>query len=160
MPMRGTFVSRCCALATSGHATAPQPITLMKSRRRIAHPKAQDHADISLITSGICDPRNMVVGSVRTAPGPSRRCPLWVKSRHPSISNQYGTHVPVEEPSTASKADISEQQQKATLFDHLVDGSENCVRRARASYCPARGEVALRTGVHFAGTCANLQVYK
>jgi hypothetical protein len=41
--------------------TAPDPaIALMKSRRRIACPKAQDHADIGLITSGIGDERNGV----------------------------------------------------------------------------------------------------
>jgi hypothetical protein len=34
-----------CARAASGHAVADAAITLMKSRRRIAFPKAQDCAD-------------------------------------------------------------------------------------------------------------------
>jgi len=35
----------CCARAASGHAVAEPAITLMKSRRRIAFPKAEDYAD-------------------------------------------------------------------------------------------------------------------
>jgi hypothetical protein len=46
----------------------------MKSRRRIAFPKAQDHAN-SLITAGICDQRNGVWGSVCTAAILGRSCP-------------------------------------------------------------------------------------
>src|SRR5262245_45400786 len=34
----------CCARAASGHATAPLPITLMKSRRLMAAPAAYDKA--------------------------------------------------------------------------------------------------------------------
>ena len=34
----------CCARAASGQATAPPPITLMKSRRLMLPPKAQDKA--------------------------------------------------------------------------------------------------------------------
>jgi hypothetical protein len=52
----------------------------MKSRRRIAHPKAQDYADFqSGITAGICAQRNGV-GSVYTAAILSRSCPLCAKS--------------------------------------------------------------------------------
>ena len=60
-------VAGCCARAASGHATAEPATTLMKSRRRIACPKAQDCARLRLITSGICDQRNGVQGSVCTA---------------------------------------------------------------------------------------------
>jgi hypothetical protein len=35
----------------------------------------------------------------------------------------YGTHVPVEEPSTASKADICSAA-NSNLFDHLVGAGE------------------------------------
>ena len=35
---------RCCALAVRGQTTADPAIPLMKSRRRIAFPGAQDHA--------------------------------------------------------------------------------------------------------------------
>src|SRR5262245_56064336 len=37
--------SDCCARAPSGHATDELAIALMKSRRRIAFSKAQDHAN-------------------------------------------------------------------------------------------------------------------
>src|SRR5262249_31388893 len=42
-PMVGSFPA-CCARAASGHATVTPPKTFMKSRRRIAFPKAQDYA--------------------------------------------------------------------------------------------------------------------
>ncbi len=38
----------CCARAASGQATAEPTIPLMKSRRRIARSKAQDHARMRL----------------------------------------------------------------------------------------------------------------
>src|SRR5690242_1480603 len=38
----------CCARAASGHATVEPPIPLMKSRRRIACPEAQDRASYRL----------------------------------------------------------------------------------------------------------------
>src|SRR3974377_2145233 len=40
-----TGIAGCCARAESGQATAEPTIPLTKSRRRIAYPKAQDHAD-------------------------------------------------------------------------------------------------------------------
>ena len=43
--------SACCARAASGHTAADPAITLMKSRRRIAFPEAQDHAS-HVITAG------------------------------------------------------------------------------------------------------------
>jgi uncharacterized protein YchJ len=67
MPMRATFISRCCARAASGHATVPPPITLMKSRRRNCLPKAQDYAHDGLITSAFYDRRNGVSELVCTA---------------------------------------------------------------------------------------------
>jgi hypothetical protein len=73
--------SDCCARAANGQATTDPAITLMNSRRRVTAPKAQEHADNSLITSGICDRRNGVQGSVCTATIQSRSCLLWVKSR-------------------------------------------------------------------------------
>src|SRR5262249_24924273 len=54
--------SACCARAASGQVAAEPTITLRKSRRRIAFPKAQDHANPSMITAGICDRRNGVQG--------------------------------------------------------------------------------------------------
>src|SRR5262249_49254656 len=48
----------CCARAVSGHAIAKPTIALTKSRRRIACPKAQDHAKSELITAEIYDRRN------------------------------------------------------------------------------------------------------
>src|SRR6516164_5175271 len=45
IPMRQTL-SGCCAPAASGHAVAELTIPLMKSRRRITAPKAQDCADL------------------------------------------------------------------------------------------------------------------
>src|SRR6516164_10113990 len=67
----------CCARATNGHA-APEPtITLMKSRRRIAFPEAEDHA--KRIADYIRDLRPAKWGS-----GPlcmrsrvQAECPLW-----------------------------------------------------------------------------------
>src|SRR5262249_52446537 len=44
----------------SGRKEAKPATTLMKSRRRIALPKAQDYADYGIITAGICDRRNGV----------------------------------------------------------------------------------------------------
>src|SRR6516225_7753302 len=38
-------IAGCCARAKSGQATAEPTIPVTKSRRRIAYPKAQDHAD-------------------------------------------------------------------------------------------------------------------
>src|SRR5262249_50784164 len=52
--------SACCARAASGQVAAEPTITLMKSRRRIAFPKAWDHANPSMITAGIYDRRNGV----------------------------------------------------------------------------------------------------
>src|SRR5262249_27373680 len=51
MPMSGRFAG-CCARATSGHAAADSAITLMKSRRRITAPKAQEHADSGGLQEG------------------------------------------------------------------------------------------------------------
>ena len=42
-----TGVVGCCARATTGHATDEPAIALIKSRRRIAFPKAQDHANVA-----------------------------------------------------------------------------------------------------------------
>ena len=68
------FALRRCALVGS---------LLALERCRIAHPKAEDYADFqSAITSGICDRRNGIQGSVCLAAIPSRQCPLWVKSGH------------------------------------------------------------------------------
>src|SRR6516225_2036413 len=43
----------------------------------------------------------------------------------------YGTHVPVKEPSTASKADERHRSKKA-LFDHLVGSGEYLLRNREA----------------------------
>src|SRR6516225_12486605 len=45
----------------------------------------------------------------------------------------YGTHVPVEEPSTASKADICSAA-NSSLFDHLVGASKHRLRNCEF-YC-------------------------
>jgi hypothetical protein len=47
--------SVCCARAASGQNEAEPATTLMKSRRRIAFPEAQDYADYGFITAGISD---------------------------------------------------------------------------------------------------------
>src|SRR6516165_973387 len=65
-----------CARAASGQAEADPAITLMNSRRCITAPKAQEHADNWLITSGIGDRRNRVHRSVCTASILTRSCPL------------------------------------------------------------------------------------
>jgi hypothetical protein len=49
-----TLRSGCCAPAASGHAVADPTIPLMKSRRRIAFPKAQDHGELYAIRTGNC----------------------------------------------------------------------------------------------------------
>src|SRR3954471_20600465 len=36
----------------------------------------------------------------------------------------FGTHVPVEEPSTASKPAVSSRSKTSALFDHLIGGGE------------------------------------
>src|SRR6516162_5261873 len=104
--------SPCCACAASGQKEAEPATTLMKSRRRIAFLEAWDHAGC-VITAGIYDWRNGLQGSVCTAAIPSRRCPLWVKSRHQGISNQcplYPRKRTFRTPSSmsviCSKADI------------------------------------------------------
>ena len=66
--------SACCACAASGHAAAEPAITLMKSRRLIASPEAQDRASYRP------NPAHRKGG--RYALDPATRCPLWVKSRH------------------------------------------------------------------------------
>ena len=43
-----TGIAGCCARAASGHAAVAPTIPLMNSRRRIAFPKAQDHAKFGL----------------------------------------------------------------------------------------------------------------
>ena len=58
-----TGIPGCCARAKSGQATAEPTIPLTKSRRRIAYPKAQDHADFQK-GSGIYDRRNRVRPSI------------------------------------------------------------------------------------------------
>jgi hypothetical protein len=76
-------VPRNLRTLASGQVAAAEPaITLMKSRRRIAFPKAQDHAKYVSITAGICFQRNGIQGSVCASAILSRSCPLWVKSRH------------------------------------------------------------------------------
>jgi hypothetical protein len=44
----------------------------------------------------------------------------------------HGTHVPVEEPSTASKAAMSNRSKTAHLFDHLVGAGEKGRRNVEA----------------------------
>jgi hypothetical protein len=85
-PMVGSFAG-CCPRAASGHATDELAIALMKSRRRIAFSKAQDHASSVAITAGIYDGRNGVLGSQCTAAIRGWRCKLWVKSRHHKTFN-------------------------------------------------------------------------
>ena len=77
-----TGIVGCCARETSGHAAADPATTLIKSRRRIAFPEAQDHAKTLQITAGICDRRNGVQRSFCGATDFSPACPLWVKSEH------------------------------------------------------------------------------
>src|SRR6516225_6033877 len=84
-----TGIAGCCARAKSGQATAEPAIPLMKSRRRIACPKAQDHADFQkglqqgFTTGGIGSDRQFCVATtIRT------ECPLWVKSRHSAVSER------------------------------------------------------------------------
>src|ERR1700680_2300168 len=45
VPMRNIF-GACCARAASGHVAAALANTLMKSRRRIASPKAKDRVNV------------------------------------------------------------------------------------------------------------------
>src|SRR5262249_53005435 len=74
-----TGIAGCWTRAAKGQVTAEPTTTLMKSRRRIAHPKARDYADFqSAITAGICDQRNGFRGLVCTAAIISPSCPLWV----------------------------------------------------------------------------------
>jgi uncharacterized protein YchJ len=60
--MVGNLPAGCCARAASGQAVADAPITLMKSRRRIASPKAYllapTMAQKDWITAGILIVRN------------------------------------------------------------------------------------------------------
>jgi hypothetical protein len=45
----------------------------------------------------------------------------------------HGTHVPVEEPSTASKAD-GQTRTSRVLFDHLVGNQQKVARNCQAEY--------------------------
>src|ERR1700676_73224 len=45
VPTRNIF-GACCARAASGHIAAARATTLMKSRRRIAFPKAKDRVNV------------------------------------------------------------------------------------------------------------------
>jgi hypothetical protein len=58
----------------------------------------------------------------------SRSCPLWVKSRHWRTSNQCPTHVPVEEPSTASKADIGTQPPRQARHRSSCTGKKKATK--------------------------------
>jgi hypothetical protein len=51
-PMRAIFAG-CCARAATGHAAAAPPITLTKSRRRIAFPKGSGHRQRRLASTPI-----------------------------------------------------------------------------------------------------------
>src|SRR5215467_4438924 len=87
-----TGIRGCWARAARGQVTAEPTTTLMKSRRRIAHPKARDYADFqSAITAGICDQRNGFRGLVCTAAIISPSCPLCArlsKKRRYSITHR------------------------------------------------------------------------
>ena len=74
-----TGIAGCCARAASGQAAA-EPTMPMKSRRRIAFPKAQTARLGFAITAGICDRRNGLETSSCTAAILSRPCPLWVNN--------------------------------------------------------------------------------
>ncbi len=55
IPMMGSLPG-CCERAASGQMTAAPPASSIKSRRRIAFPQAQDHANVAfneVITAGI-----------------------------------------------------------------------------------------------------------
>src|SRR6516164_7800895 len=86
----------CCACAVNGHATADTAIPVMKSRRRIAFPKGQDHAD--------CDCVQLQQGFATGEMG-FRGHFAWQQSSGPNV--RFG-----------SKADM------AHLFDHLFGGGE------------------------------------
>jgi hypothetical protein len=75
-----TGIAGCCARAASGQAVANAPITLKKSRRRIAFLKALKTAPTiaydDVITAGIGDRRNGVDGSICAAKTLSILIPL------------------------------------------------------------------------------------
>jgi hypothetical protein len=86
-PMR-RIRSGCCARAGSGNAAADPAIPWMKSRRRIAAPRAQGCADLLwdvAITAGNYDRRNGVRLSFFAATILRTECPLWVKSGHYAV---------------------------------------------------------------------------
>src|SRR5262249_50761950 len=91
MPIRRSR-SGCCARAASGHTAAEPAIPLMKSRRRIAAPKAQGPVRTMLwndaITAGICDLWNGAEPSFCVAVIIRTECPLWVRSGHSATSAQ------------------------------------------------------------------------
>src|SRR5262245_66416528 len=98
-----TGIRGCWARAARGQVTAEPTTSLMKSRRRIAHPKARDYADFqSAITAGICDQRNGFRGLVCTAAIISPSRPLWVKKQ--TFAPQNGTSA------LPPKADIKQQK--------------------------------------------------
>jgi hypothetical protein len=56
--------------------------TLMKSRRRIACPKAYDHANSAALQQGFAVGEMVCAAAIR-----NRSCPLWGKSRHSAPSS-------------------------------------------------------------------------
>ena len=68
---------RCCARAASGHTTADPAITLMKSRRRIAAPKAQG-------LCGLCFGMRLQQGFTTGGMGCARHL-AWQQSSRPNV---------------------------------------------------------------------------
>src|SRR5215468_5043559 len=107
MPRRG-IRSPCCACVPSGHAAATLPSSVMKLRRRIAAPEAQDRASYRVKRadwkgSGVrtADVRFGSEADIEARPpdvrftsesrhrGARLSCPLWAKSGHmPSLGER------------------------------------------------------------------------
>src|SRR6516164_6779033 len=107
--------SPCCARAASGHATAAQPSSDIKSRRLIALIPTQDHGSVAGqgVHRSKSGPLMSALGHqrpMRSKP-PGHPCPLYPESRQTAESLGM---------SASCQSRPSALQQKAPLFDHLV----------------------------------------
>jgi hypothetical protein len=127
--------SRCCARAANGHVAAALPTILMKSRRLIASPEAQDR--IVTVCTGILEgarSADVRFGSladicsasthVRFTPESRHvrcdsQCPLWAKSGHaPSLASQGPVENGMPRSGIGMPPDKSQHDEKSDHVGH------------------------------------------
>ena len=137
-PTSGMF--GCCARTASGHATAVLLKNLMNSRRLMASPAPRTKSGIKRLSHFWIE--NCAVRRTQAGPQP---CPLWVKSRHSTTSDQCPLYPQKRTSKLSCGMSALCQNRKSMARAH--DGSEaSSIRACVSSGNSEVGEKCLSAG--------------